>query len=139
MPDFSSVSVRIFIFIFLSWIAFIYGFLFSIVLDGETKTPYWIYGIVAAFLMSTLAVILKLLVYIAKNLHVTDSKLEDVTKHLREIDTNLEAIASDVRQIYEDQNVLEIHLKANLKAVANDMHHIKNDLKTIEFQLTKRS
>jgi len=136
-----SPTVHISIFRFVSWMAFIYGFVFSYF--GDTRTPYWIYGIVAAFFMSTLALILDLLAYIAKYLHVIDSKLEDVTKHQREIDTNLkanlEAIASDVRQIYKDQTVLEIHLKADLEAVANNMHHVKNDLKMIEFQLTKRS
>lgn len=136
-----SPTVHISIFRFVSWMAFIYGFVFSFF--GDTKTLYWIYGIVAAFFLSTLALILNLLAYIAEYLHAMNSKLEDVTNHQREIDNNLKdclkVIASDVRQIYKDQNVMEIYLKANLKAVANDMHHIKNDLKTIEFQLTKRS
>jgi hypothetical protein len=138
-----SPTVHISIFRFFSWIAFIYGIVFSLVLDGETKHPYLIYGIVAAFFLSTLALILNLLAYIAEYLHAMNSKLEDVTNHQREIDNNLKyclkVIASDVSQIYKDQNVMEIYLKANLEAVANDMHHVKNDLKTIEFQLTKRS
>ena len=100
--------------------AFIYGFVFSFF--GDTRTPYLIYGIVAAFFLSTLALILNLLAYIAEYLHAMNSKLEDVTNHQREIDNNLKdclkVIASDVRQIYKDQNVMEIYLKANLKAVA---------------------
>ena len=138
-----SPTVYISIFRFFSWSAFIYGIFFSLLLAEETKHPYFIYGIVTAFFLSTLALILKLLGYIAEYLQVINSKLEDVTNHQREIDTDLKShlkmIASDVDQIYKDQTVMKYYLKDKLKEVANDMHQIKNDLKMIEFHLTKRS
>jgi hypothetical protein len=125
------------------WMALILGIILSVVFNGETQHPYFIYGIVAAFFLETLALILNLLAYIAEYLQVINSKLEDVTKHQRDIDTDLKnhlkVIASDVSQICKNQNLMEYYLKDSLKAVANDMHHVKNDLKTIEFQLTKRS
>lgn len=139
MPDFSSVSVRIFIFSFFSWITFIYGFFFSIVLDGETKTPYWLYGVAAAFFMSTLAVMLKLLVCIAKDLHVADSKLGDVTKHLREIHVKLDEVKKDVDQTFTVFLKGEFDIDVKLKIVTNDMDEIRRRLKGIEYHLENRS
>jgi hypothetical protein len=125
------------------WMALILGIILSVVFNGETQHPYFIYGIVAAFFLETLALILNLLAYIAENLQAMSSKLEDVTSHQREIDNYLKdylkVIARDVRQIYKNQNMLEFHLKPDLEVIAGDVRHVKNDLKMIESQLTKRS